>query len=306
VNLPLGIFVDTRTRAIVQGITGTQGSFHTGLMLGYGTQIVAGVTPGKGGTRVHNVTVYDTVEEALKKHDADVSVIFVPAPFAADAAFEALEGGLKTLVVITEHIPVKDAVQVMARAKQQGAVITGPNTPGIITPGECKLGIMPAHIFRRGTVGIASRSGTLTYEIAVGLSTRGLGQSTCLGLGGDPVVGLSFVEVLKEFERDEHTEAVVLIGEIGGDMEEQAAEFISTEGYAKPVVAFVAGRTAPPGRRMGHAGAIIMGRTGTAQSKIEAFKAAGVGVAEKPSDVAKMLVERLKGKGIFGGAESET
>ena len=305
-NLPLGIFVDTRTRAIVQGITGTQESFHTGLMLGYGTQIVAGVTPGKGGTRVHNVPVYDTVEEALKEHEADASVIFVPARFAADAAFEALEGGLKTLVIITEHIPVRDAVQVMARAKQQGAVVIGPNTPGIVTPGECKLGIMPAHVFRRGTVGIASRSGTLTYEITVGLSTRGLGQSTCLGLGGDPVVGLSFVEVLREFEGDEHTEAVVLIGEIGGDMEEQAAEFISTEGYAKPVVAFVAGRTAPPGRRMGHAGAIIVGRAGTAQSKIEAFKAVGVGVAEKPSDVAKMLVERLKGKGIFGGAESET
>jgi succinyl-CoA synthetase alpha subunit len=306
VNLPLGIFVDARTRAIVQGITGTQGSFHTGLMLGYGTRIVAGVTPGKGGTRVHNVPVYDTVEEALKKHDADVSVIFVPASFAADAAFEALEGGLKTLVIVTEHIPVRDAVQVMARAKQQGAVVIGPNTPGIITPGECKLGIMPAHVFRRGTVGIASRSGTLTYEIAVGLSRRGLGQSTCLGLGGDPVVGLSFVEVLREFEGDEQTHAVVLIGEIGGDMEERVAEFISAEGYVKPVVAFVAGRTAPPGRRMGHAGAIIMGRTGTAQSKIEAFKAAGVGVAEKPSDVAKMLAERLRGKGIFGGAGSET
>jgi len=306
VNLSLGIFVDTRTRAIVQGITGTQGSFHTELMLGYGTQIVAGVTPGKGGKWVHNVPVYDTVEEALKEHEADASVIFVPAPFAADAAFEAIESGLKTLVIITEHIPLRDAVQIMARAKQQGAVVIGPNTPGVITPGECKLGIMPAHIFRRGTVGIASRSGTLTYEIAGGLSTKGLGQSTCLGLGGDPVVGLSFVEVLKEFEKDEHTEAVVLIGEIGGDMEEKAAEFISTEGYAKPVVAFVAGRTAPSGRRMGHAGAIIMGRAGTAQSKIEAFKAAGVRVAEKPSDVAKMLSERLKGKGIFGGAKSET
>jgi len=294
----LGIFVDNRTRAIVQGITGTQGSFHTGLMLGYGTEIVAGVTPGKGGTQVRKVPVYDTVGEALRDHEADASVIFVPAPFAADAAFEALEGGLKTLAIITEHIPVRDAVQIMARAKQLGAVVIGPNTPGIITPGECKLGIMPGHVFRRGTVGVASRSGTLSYEIAAGLSARGLGQSSCLGLGGDPVVGLSFVEVLREFEEDEHTEAVVLISEIGGDMEEQAAEFISTEGYAKPVVAFVAGRTAPPGRRMGHAGAIVMGRAGTAQSKIEAFEAAGVRVAEKPSDVAKMLVERLKGKDI--------
>jgi len=302
----LGIFVNTHTRAIVQGITGTQGSFHTELMLGYGTQIVAGVTPGKGGTQVHNVPVYDTVEEALKEHKADASVIFVPAPFAAEAAFEAFEGGLKTLVIITEHIPVRDAVQVMARAKQQGAVVIGPNTPGIITPDECKLGIMPSHVFRQGIVGIASRSGTLTYEIAWGLSTKGLGQSACIGLGGDPVVGLSFVEVLKEFEGDSHTKAVVLIGEIGGNMEEQAAEFISTEGYAKPMVAFVAGRTAPSGRRMGHAGAIVMGKAGTAQSKIEAFKAAGVGVAEKPSDVAKMLVDRLKGKDIFGGAESET
>jgi len=294
----LGIFVDNRTRAIVQGITGTQGSFHTGLMLGYGTQIVAGVTPGKGGTQVHKVPVYDTVEEALRDHEAGASVIFVPAPFAAEAAFEALEGCLKTLVIITEHIPVRDAVQIMARAKQQGSVIIGPNTPGIITPGECKLGIMPGHVFSRGTVGITSRSGTLSYEIAAGLSKMSLGQSACLGLGGDPVVGLSFVEVLREFEEDEHTEAVVLVGEIGGDMEERAAEFISTEGYAKPVIAFVAGRTAPPGRRMGHAGAIIIGRAGTAQSKIEAFEAAGVGVAEKPSDVAKMLVERLKGKDI--------
>ncbi|UCE16149.1 MAG: succinate--CoA ligase subunit alpha [Candidatus Bathyarchaeota archaeon] len=302
----MGIFVDTHTRAIVQGITGAQGRFHTELMLNYATQIVAGVTPGKGGTQVHNVPVYDTVEEALQEHKADASVIFVPAPFAAEAAFEALDGGLKTLVIITEHIPVRDAVQVMARAKQQGAVVVGPNTPGIIAPGECKLGIMPAHVFRRGIVGIASRSGTLTYEIAWGLSTMGLGQSVCIGLGGDPVVGLSFADVLREFEGDEHTEAVVLIGEIGGNLEEQAAEFISTEGYAKPVVAFVAGRTAPSGRRMGHAGAIVMGRAGTAQSKIEAFKAAGVGVAEKPSDVAKMLTEMLKGKDIFGGAESET
>jgi len=297
----LGIFVDSRTRAIVQGITGTQGSFHTELMLNYGTQIVAGVTPGKGGTQVHHIPVYDTVEEVLKEHEADASVIFVPASFAAEAAFEALEGGLKTLVIITEHIPVRDAVQIMARARQEGAVVIGPNTPGIITAGECKLGIMPANVFKRGTVGIASRSGTLSYEIAGGLSTRGLGQSSCLGLGGDPVVGLSFVDVLTEFQKDEHTEAVVVIGEIGGNMEEGAAEFISTEGYGKPVVAFVAGRTAPPGIRMGHAGAIITGRAGTAQSKIEAFKEAGVGVAEKPSDVAKMLVEMLKEKDIFGG-----
>ena len=282
-----------QTKAIVQGITGTQGSFHTRLMLDYGTQIVAGVTPGRGGTQVHGVPVYDTVEEAVKEHEANASIIFVPAPFAADAALEAMECGLKTVVIITEHIPVKDAIQVMAYAKEHGVVIIGPNTPGVITTGECKLGVMPAHVFRPGIVGMASRSGTLTYEIAAGLSARGLGQSTCVGLGGDPIVGLSFVEVLRMFEEDKHTEAVALIGEIGGNLEELAADFVSTEGYTKPIVAFVAGRTAPPGKRMGHAGAIIMGRTGTAKSKIEAFEAAGVSVAEKPGDVARLLSERL-------------
>ncbi len=302
----MGIFVDRDTKTIVQGITGTQGSFHTRLMLDYGTQIVAGVTPGKGGAQFHGVSVYDTVDEAVKKHEANASIIFVPAPFAADAAFEALDAGLETIVIITEHVAVKDVIQVMARAKKQGATVIGPNTPGIITPDECKLGIMPAHIFRRGIVGVASRSGTLTYEIASGLSTMGLGQSTCLGLGGDPVVGLSFVDVLRDFERDEQTKAVVLIGEIGGNLEELAAEFISAEGYSKPVAAFVAGRTAPRGKRMGHAGAIIMGRSGTAQSKINAFTEAGVMVAEKPSDVARLLAERLKKKGIFTGGMSGT
>jgi len=262
-------------------------------MLDYGTQIVAGVTPGRGGTQVHGVPVYDTVEEAVKEHEANASIIFVPAPFAADAALEAMECELKTVVIITEHIPVKDAIQVMAYAKEHGVVIIGPNTPGVITTGECKLGVMPAHVFRPGIVGMASRSGTLTYEIAAGLSARGLGQSTCVGLGGDPIVGLSFVEVLGMFEEDKHTEAVALIGEIGGNLEELAADFVSTEGYTKPIVAFVAGRTAPPGKRMGHAGAIIMGRTGTAKSKIEAFEAAGVSVAEKPGDVARLLSERL-------------
>jgi len=289
----MGVFVEKATRAVVQGITGAQGSFHTRLMLDYGTKIVAGVTPGKSGINIHGVPVYDTVEEALTEHTANASIIFVPAPFAADAAFEALDSGLKTLVIITEHIPVRDTIQVMHRARQQSAVVVGPNTPGILTVGECKLGIMPAHVFRRGVVGLASRSGTLTYEIATGLSVHGLGQSTCIGLGGDPIIGLSFVDVLREFERDEQTEAVALIGEIGGNFEELAAEFIATEGYSKPVVAFVAGRTAPSGRRMGHAGAIIMGRSGTATSKIEAFKKAGVPVAEKPSDVAKLLGEKL-------------
>lgn len=295
----MGVFVNKRTRAIVQGITGAQGSFHTRLMLDYGTKLVAGVTPGKSGTNVHGVPVYDTVKEAIEKHDASASIIFVPAPFAADAAFEAIESGLKTIVIITEHIPVKDAIQVMARAKQNNVNVIGPNTPGIIAPGECKLGIMPAHVFKPGTVGIASRSGTLTYEIASGLSVAELGQSTCIGLGGDPIVGLSFVEVLKEFEKDRQTKAVALIGEIGGDLEELAAKFVSEEGYSKPIVSFIAGRTAPTGKRMGHAGAIIMGKAGTAQSKIDAFKAAGIGVAEKPSDVARMIAEKLRKKSMF-------
>jgi succinyl-CoA synthetase alpha subunit len=301
----MGIFVDKNTRAIVQNITGSQGIFHTRLMLDYGTQIVAGVTPFKGGAQVHGVPVYDTVEEAARRHDANASIIFVPAPFAADAAFEAIEAGLKTIVIITEHIPVKDAIQIMTRAKEAGVTVIGPNTPGIIAPEECKLGIMPAHVFKRGVVGVASRSGTLTYEIATGLSVSGLGQSTCVGLGGDPIVGLSFVDLLKQFEQDMQTKAVALIGEIGGNLEELAAEYIAKEGYSKPVVAFIAGRTAPSGKRMGHAGAIIMGRTGTANSKIEAFRKAGVDVVEKPRDIARLLAERLKKKSISTRGKSE-
>ena len=290
----MGIIVGKETKAIVQGITGNQGSFHTRLMLDYGTKIVAGVTPGKGGQQVHGVPVYDTVKEALENHEANASIIFVPARFAADAALEAIENNLKTVVIITEHIPIKDSIYIMARAKEKGTTIIGPNTPGIITPNECKLGIMPAHIFKPGIVGIASRSGTLTYEIAAGLTKAGLGQSTCLGLGGDPVVGLNFIDVLEMFKEDEKTEAVVLIGEIGGNLEELAAKYIKETNYPKPVVAFIAGKTAPPGKRMGHAGAIIMGKAGTAQSKIEAFRKAGVAVAEKPGEVAKLVMEKLK------------
>ncbi|MEM3090614.1 MAG: succinate--CoA ligase subunit alpha [Candidatus Bathyarchaeia archaeon] len=288
----MGVIVGKDTKAIVQGITGAQGSFHTKLMLEYGTRIVAGVTPGRGGTKVHNVPVYDTVEEALEHHQADASIIFVPAPFAADAALEALENGIKTVVIITEHIPVKDAINVMAYAKQVNATIIGPNTPGIITPGECKLGIMPAHIFKPGGIGMISRSGTLTYEIAAGLTKKQMGQSTCVGLGGDPIVGLNFIDVLKLFESDPYTEGIALIGEIGGNLEELTAEYIVKERYPKPVVAFIAGRSAPPGKRMGHAGAIIMGKAGTAESKMEAFRKAGVEVAEKPGDVA-ILLEKL-------------
>jgi succinyl-CoA synthetase alpha subunit len=285
----LGIIVDANTRAIVQGITGTQGSFHAKLMLEYGTKIVAGTSPGKGGVQINNVPVFDMVEEAREKYSPNASIIFVPAPFAADAALEAMENGIRTVVVITEHIPIKDAVIVMAYAKKVGATIIGPNTPGIITPGACKLGIMPSHIFKPGSIGIVSRSGTLTYEIAAGLTRKQLGQSTCLGLGGDPITGLNFMDALKMFENDPQTKAVALIGEIGGNLEELAAQYIATEEYPKPVVAFIAGRSAPPGKRMGHAGAIVMGKAGTAENKIEAFKKAGVEVAEKPSDVAQLL-----------------
>lgn len=285
----MGIIVGKDTRAVVQGITGTQGSFHTRLMLDYGTKIVAGVTPGKGGVKVLGVPVYDTVKEAVLRHDANASIIFVPAPFAAEAALEAMDANIKAVIIITEHIPIRDSIQLMAYAKQQGVTVIGPNTPGVITPGECKLGIMPAHIFKHGVVGIASRSGTLTYEIAAELTKHGLGQSTCFGLGGDPIVGLSFVDALKMFEGDRQTKAVVLIGEIGGNAEEQAAEYVATMKYPKRVVAFVAGRTAPSGKRMGHAGAIVMGKAGTAAGKIEAFRAAGVKVAARPSDIAEFL-----------------
>jgi succinyl-CoA synthetase alpha subunit len=287
----MGIIIDEKTRAIVQGITGAQGSFHTKLMQEYGTKIVAGTTPGKGGTQVHSIPVYDTVEEAQEKHSANASIIFVPAPFAADAALEALENGIKTVVVITEHIPIKDAVNVMAHAKKIDATVIGPNTPGIITPEKSKLGIMPAHIFKSGNIGMVSRSGTLTYEIAASLTRKNLGQSTCLGLGGDPITGLNFIDALKMFEKDAQTKAVVLIGEIGGNLEELTAEYIMSEKYPKPAVAFIAGRSAPPGKRMGHAGAIVMGKTGTAEGKIEKFRNAGVEVAEKPSDIADLLTK---------------
>ncbi len=265
-------------------------------MIDYGTRIVAGVTPGKGGKHFHGLPVYDTVEEAKAQYSPNASVIFVPAPFAADAALEALQNEIKTVVIITEHIPIKDSISVMAYAKQVNARIIGPNTPGIITPGACKLGIMPSHIFGSGSVGLVSRSGTLTYEIAAALSKKQLGQSTCLGLGGDPITGLNFIDALDMYEKDQQTKAVVLIGEIGGNLEELAAQHIAARKYSKPVVAFVSGRSAPPGKRMGHAGAIIMGKAGTAEDKIEAFRKAGVGVAEKPGDVVEMVSKHLSSK----------
>jgi len=286
-------FVDGETRVLVQGITGRQGRFHTKLMLEYGTRIVAGVTPGKGGESVEGVPVYDTVAEAMDRHRIDASIIFVPAPYAPDAVYEALDAGLDPIVVITEGIAVRDTMMFVAKARRSGVTIIGPNTPGVIKVGECKLGIMPASVFKRGRVGVISRSGTLTYEIADHISSIGLGESTCVGLGGDPITGLDFIDVLKWFEDDPETEAVALIGEIGGDAEERAADFIAEGGFTKPAVAYIAGRTAIPGKRMGHAGAIIQGERGTAKSKIEALEAAGVPVAEKPRDVAKLLKELL-------------
>jgi succinyl-CoA synthetase alpha subunit len=285
----MGILVGKGTRVLVQGITGAQGSFHTKLMLEYGTKIVAGVTPGKGGTEVQGVPVFDTAEEATDRFRANASIIFVPAPFAKDAALENIAAGFNPVVVITEGLPVKDEIQIMEVARMKGTTVIGPNTPGIITPSECKLGIMPGHIFKQGKVGLVSRSGTLTYEIAASLTAAGLGQTTCLGIGGDPVVGLSFVDVLKMFGKDPKTKAIAMIGEIGGNAEEMAAEYIKKTRYPKPVAAYIAGRAAPPGKRMGHAGAIIMGKSGTAETKIEALRSAGVKIALKPSEIAKLL-----------------
>lgn len=263
-------------------------------MLGYGTRIVAGTSPGNGGSVVLGVPVFDTVADALAENAVDASIVFVPAPFAADAAFEALENGIRLVVVITEHVPIHDAISLMNYAGQVQAIVIGPNTPGVIVPGRCKLGIMPTSVFASGRVGVVSRSGTLTYEIASGLTAAGLGQSTCVGVGGDSVTGLNFVDALKMFRHDSDTDAVVLVGEIGGNLEEYAADFITKEHYPKPVVAFVAGRSAPVGKRMGHAGAIVSGSSGTATSKIGAFEAAGVRVAQKPADVANLLVQALR------------
>ncbi len=289
----MGIIINADTKAIVQGITGKQGSYQTKLMLDYGTKIVAGVVPGKGGTSVNGVPVYDTVKETVEAYSPNASIIFVPAPFAQDAVLDAIANKIKTIVVVTEHLPIKDTINLMAYANQSQVTIIGPNTPGIITPGECKLGIMPASIFKSGSVGVISRSGTLTYEIAAGLTANGLGQSTCLGVGGDPIVGLNFIEALELFREDPETKAIVLIGEIGGNVEELTAEYIAQERYPKPIVAYMAGRFAPSGKRMGHAGAIIMGKQGTAQSKIEALTNAGVKVAETPSDVTELLIKAL-------------
>ena len=277
----MSILINKNTKVIVQGITGRDGAFHTSKMLEYGTQVVGGVSPGKGGTEVHGVPVFDTVEDAVKSTGADVSIIFVPAPFAGDAIMEASYGGVDLVVCITEGVPVQDMIKVTPVLKQNGTKMIGANCPGLITPGESLIGILPGMIFAPGNIGLISRSGTLTYEVVNMLTESGLGQTTCVGIGGDSVSGLYFIDLLEMFESDPNTEAVVLIGEIGGDAEEQAAKFIK-EKMTKPVVAFIAGQSAPPGKRMGHAGAIISSGSGTAEEKVKAFNAVGVPVAKEP------------------------
>lgn len=289
----MSVIVDKDTRVVVQGMTGNEGRFHTAAMLRYGTKIVAGVTPGKGGQEVEGLPVYNKVEEAVNNHGVNTSIMFVPARFAKSGVLEAIDAGIKTVVVITEGIPQSDEIEFIAKASKKGdagVIIVGPNTPGVMNPSNrMHVGVMPVHVFSPGTIGMASRSGTLTYEIAWHITNAGLGQSTCVGVGGDPIVGLDFIKMLELFKNDDETKGVVLIGEIGGNAEEMAAEYISETNYPKPVVAYIAGRSAPPGKRMGHAGAIIMGSAGTAKSKIEAFAAARVPVAEKPSDIARLL-----------------
>jgi len=285
--------IDKDTKVVVQGITGTQGKFHAARMKEYGTKIIAGVTPGRGGQEVDGTPVYDTVLEAKERHGCDASIIFVPAGGVLDAALEAMEAGMDPVVLITEGIPVRDTIELVARAKQLGTTVVGPNTPGLIKAGESKMGIMPNQVFKRGSVGIISRSGTLFYEIAAHVTNQGLGESTCVGLGGDPVVGLDYIELLKWFHKDPETRAVALIGEIGGDAEEKAADFIASGGFTKPLAAYIAGRAAIPGKRMGHAGAIIQGSTGTAESKMNALRGVGAAIGEQPVDVAKALKKVL-------------
>ena len=287
----MSILVSKNTRLVVQGITGREGEFHTRRMIEYGTNVVAGVTPGKGGGWVNGVPVFDTIKEAVAATEANTSIVFVPARFTPDAMYEATDGGISLIVCITEGIPILDMLKVRAYLAQKGVRLIGPNCPGVITPGECKVGIMPAYIHTPGPVGVISRSGTLTYEVVNELTRRGLGQSTCVGIGGDPIIGSDFIDILTLFEEDPLTEQVVIIGEIGGSDEERAADFIATQ-VTKPVTAFVAGRTAPPGKRMGHAGAIISGGAGTAVEKIEALEAVGVEVARHPAEIAELAHSR--------------
>jgi len=284
----MSVLVNENTKVIVQGITGHQGQFHSRSMKEFGTKVVGGVTPGKGGTAVDGIPVFDTVREAVEQTDADASCVFVPAAFAKDAVFEAIEAGVKLITVITEHIPFLDTMQFVSYAKMKNVRIIGPNCPGITAPGRCKIGIMPSKIFARGRTGVISRSGTLTYEIVNMLTEHGQGQSTCIGIGGDPFIGTNFVEALELFEEDKETERIVMVGEIGGTAEEEAALYIK-EHVTKPVVAYIAGRSAPPGKRMGHAGAIISRGMGTAESKVRSLEAAGVSVASLPVEIPELL-----------------
>ena len=288
----MSILADRNTRLLVQGITGREGAFHTRQAAAYGTQVVAGVTPGKGGTTHEGIPVFNTAAEAVAKTDANASVIFVPPPFAADAIMEAADASVPLVVCITEGIPTLDMVRVMTFLRGKPTRLVGPNCPGIITPGQCKIGIMPGAIHRSGAVGVISRSGTLTYEAVAQLTACGIGQSTCIGIGGDPILGTRFVDVLRLFRDDPETRGIVLIGEIGGTAEEEAARYIR-ESITVPVVAFIAGRTAPPGKRMGHAGAIISGGSGTAAEKVEALRRAGIRVVENPASIGEAMAEAL-------------
>lgn len=290
----MSILVGKDSRLLVQGITGREGSFHTQQMLDYGTRVVAGVRPGKSGQIMEGVPVFNTVAEAVREEGANVSIIFIPPAFAADAIMEAVASGVGVIVCITEGIPTLDMVRVKHYLKDKPSVLIGPNCPGIITPGACKAGIMPGYIFKAGGIGVISRSGTLTYEVVDQITNQGLGQSTCIGIGGDPIIGLSFIELLTYFKEDDQTQGVILIGEIGGSAEEEAARFIR-EKFPKPVVTFIAGQTAPPGRRMGHAGAIISGKSGTAQEKMAVLEAAGIQVVMDLTKVGQVVRDVMKG-----------